>query len=265
MSRIPIHIRPALESDAPALGALHALAFTNSAFLAHAFPGSTLASRTAYLHQRALQALADPNITTLVATAFSSSTDQYSDKDTNNVSEGEILALVRWMGLSGSVSGSGSEKETSTSSPNSNTNTKINPSPATAALLATPPPAVSSMPRNEAVITSFANAMKPGREKWVGEGDIVLDLLCTHPAHQGHGIGTTMLRWGMERADAAGRGIYLEASREGRGLYERLGWGVVGEVEVGFGDMDVDIDTTGRERERERERVCLMRREPVRL
>lgn len=60
------------------------------------------------------------------------------------------------------------------------------------------------------------------------------------PELQGRGVGTTLLRPALERVDTEGQAIYLEASSPGsRRLYERLGFRVIGEVELPDGGPPV--------------------------
>ncbi|PYH81638.1 acyl-CoA N-acyltransferase, partial [Aspergillus uvarum CBS 121591] len=58
------------------------------------------------------------------------------------------------------------------------------------------------------------------------------DILGTNPAYRGQGLGSRLLAWGIARARAEGRQIYLCASREGRSLYVRHGFVRVSEGEV---------------------------------
>ncbi|RAL03880.1 GNAT family N-acetyltransferase [Aspergillus ibericus CBS 121593] len=53
-----------------------------------------------------------------------------------------------------------------------------------------------------------------------------LDMLGTLPEYNGQGIGSRLLRWGLERADAAGVETFLSSTPQGRGLYERYGFRV---------------------------------------
>lgn len=62
----------------------------------------------------------------------------------------------------------------------------------------------------------------------------VLDFLGTAPAHQGKGIGSAFIKWGLEKADARKRRAYLEATEEGYPLYCKYGWKTVEEVTVDF-------------------------------
>ena len=55
-----------------------------------------------------------------------------------------------------------------------------------------------------------------------------LDHLAVAPERQGEGIGKALIRFGLDRAAAAGMCAFLETSKEGNvGLYEHLGFRVV--------------------------------------
>ncbi|XRM47639.1 hypothetical protein ABZX51_010608 [Aspergillus tubingensis] len=56
------------------------------------------------------------------------------------------------------------------------------------------------------------------------EGDIMLEFLATLPEAQGNGVGTALLKWGIERADARNARVYLEATKDGYPLYWKHGW-----------------------------------------
>lgn len=57
-----------------------------------------------------------------------------------------------------------------------------------------------------------------GRKHWY------LELLATRPEYQGKGAAGKLLRWGIERADEEGTETYLEASPDGKPIYEHLGF-----------------------------------------
>ena len=60
------------------------------------------------------------------------------------------------------------------------------------------------------------------------------------PALQGCGVGTALLRPMLDRCDAEDQPVYLEASSRGsRRLYERLGFRVIGEIELPRGGPPV--------------------------
>ncbi|KAK5166502.1 uncharacterized protein LTR77_008045 [Saxophila tyrrhenica] len=62
------------------------------------------------------------------------------------------------------------------------------------------------------------------RELMGDRGHWYLEIVATSPTHQGKGVGSKLMRWGLERADAQGMEAYLEASPEAVPLYEKLGF-----------------------------------------
>lgn len=60
-----------------------------------------------------------------------------------------------------------------------------------------------------------------------------LPTIGVDPACQGRGLGSTLLRFGLQRSDADHVGAYLEASSaRNRALYERHGFQVRGEIQA---------------------------------
>ncbi|KAF7560294.1 hypothetical protein G7046_g3843 [Stylonectria norvegica] len=59
-----------------------------------------------------------------------------------------------------------------------------------------------------------------------------LKLLHTDPEHQRRGAGSMLVKWGLAEADRLGIDAFLESSEAGRALYEKLGFGKVGELIV---------------------------------
>jgi GNAT superfamily N-acetyltransferase len=57
-----------------------------------------------------------------------------------------------------------------------------------------------------------------GRKHWY------LEVLATRPEYQGKGAAGRLLRWGMQRADEEGTETYLEASPDGKPIYEHFGF-----------------------------------------
>lgn len=51
-----------------------------------------------------------------------------------------------------------------------------------------------------------------------------LEILATRKEWQGKGAAGILLRWGLERADEEGVECFIEASPEGKPIYERFGW-----------------------------------------
>lgn len=51
-----------------------------------------------------------------------------------------------------------------------------------------------------------------------------LKYMCVDPAHRRQGIGSAVVRWGMEQCDTLKIPAYLEASSEGLAMYQKLGF-----------------------------------------
>ncbi|KAL4739360.1 acyl-CoA N-acyltransferase [Aspergillus similis] len=49
-----------------------------------------------------------------------------------------------------------------------------------------------------------------------------LDMLATHPAHQGKGAASLLLQWGCDKADQDQISLYVDASSDGWQLYRRF-------------------------------------------
>ena len=58
-----------------------------------------------------------------------------------------------------------------------------------------------------------------------------LSAVAVDPDHQCQGIGKTLIEWGIEQASQDNVPVCLEASAKGIGLYEKLGFKVVNELE----------------------------------
>ncbi|KAL2783854.1 hypothetical protein BJX66DRAFT_110874 [Aspergillus keveii] len=56
---------------------------------------------------------------------------------------------------------------------------------------------------------------------------IELDVLYVHPNYQRRGIASDLLKWGFEKSEELGLPLYLEATAEGRPVYERYGFETV--------------------------------------
>lgn len=74
------------------------------------------------------------------------------------------------------------------------------------------------------------------------ETKLVLAFLSTHKDHQRQGAGEAIVKWGLGQGDQLGIPVYLEASKAGRPLYEKLGFRALGEIivekEIWYGDHD---------------------------
>lgn len=70
----------------------------------------------------------------------------------------------------------------------------------------------------------FGNLVRRHGEIMEGRRHWYLELLATKPEWQGKGAGGKLLRWGLRKADEEGTETYLEASPDGKPIYEHLGF-----------------------------------------
>lgn len=70
----------------------------------------------------------------------------------------------------------------------------------------------------------FGNLVRRHEEIMRGRKHWYLELVATRPEHQGQGAAGKLLRWGIERADEDVMEAYLEASPDGKPIYEHLGF-----------------------------------------
>ncbi|CZT05999.1 hypothetical protein WAI453_005268 [Rhynchosporium graminicola] len=61
-------------------------------------------------------------------------------------------------------------------------------------------------------------AIMKGKRHWY------LEIICTRTEYQGKGAAGNLLRWGIEKSVADGTETYLEASPDGKPIYEHLGF-----------------------------------------
>ncbi|MCJ1344883.1 hypothetical protein MMC31_003088 [Peltigera leucophlebia] len=87
--------------------------------------------------------------------------------------------------------------------------------------------------RAERNLQRFGEVLEGGyaeeKERWY------LLMIGVSPKHQRHGIGTSLIDWGLERAQEEGVICILESSEAGQGLYERKGFRKVGLLEMAEG------------------------------
>ncbi|GFF26533.1 hypothetical protein IFM61606_05328 [Aspergillus udagawae] len=187
------NIRYATEADAPAIAELNVVCFQHAPMYRNMFPNMDPLAALPMKLSRTYDKLSNPKMHLLVAT----------DPASN-----QILGCARW--VIPDIKGR-SENEMVALSDEAR---------ATAAQMAQLRPAGMNVAVYDAVLT----ALEETRQKYVQEDDIVLELLVTHPQHQGKGVGKALLDWGMRMADERHVRIYLEATPEGYPLYRKSGW-----------------------------------------
>lgn len=67
-------------------------------------------------------------------------------------------------------------------------------------------------------LISTHKRLMEGKKHWY------LELIATRPEFQGKGAAGSLLRWGLEKADSEGLDAYLEASPDGKPIYEQFGF-----------------------------------------
>ncbi|KAN0099768.1 acyl-CoA N-acyltransferase [Hyaloscypha variabilis] len=80
-----------------------------------------------------------------------------------------------------------------------------------------------------------AEAVKWQNKYLNGKRYMVLQALATHPSSQGHGIGTKLVQWGVDKADSEGLVCWAHASPSGHFLYRNNGFEEVGRSEFDLG------------------------------
>ncbi|KAI8587202.1 acyl-CoA N-acyltransferase [Geranomyces variabilis] len=82
-------------------------------------------------------------------------------------------------------------------------------------------------------MSAFRKEMGASHERTMGDRPHwYLELLVTHPRHQGIGAGGAIIRWGLQKAREDKVTAYLESSAAGFKVYEHMGFKTIGEVRV---------------------------------
>jgi len=86
-------------------------------------------------------------------------------------------------------------------------------------------------------LEDFRRKMSPiSKRIYDDDKDIELNLIRVLPSYQGKGIGSMLLRWGLQKAAQKGKRVFLQASAESRELYLRNGFEVEAEVRMNLGE-----------------------------
>ena len=201
-SRPRFEVRYATEQDVPAPGQINSAGFESTGLYRNAFANVDFSAISGLKGAWTLKHLANPQMHALAAV----------DSDTK-----EIVAYCRWI----IPTGLGCDQP------------EIPLSEDGAAVAANPmsraPPAMNEGPYN-----AFKKLLEQGREKYVTERVMIVDLLATAPQHQRKGIGRLCMRWGLEKADALKAKVYLEATMDGYPLYSSLGFKPLDEITLDY-------------------------------
>ncbi|KAF7596055.1 hypothetical protein BBP40_003836 [Aspergillus hancockii] len=200
---MPIHTRYAIESDASQLAHINVTSFSPSPLYQHAFADVDFPALHTLKYARALQKFTD--LKTHVQVAIDSET-------------GAVLGSTRW-----AIPLHYQQKPES-----------LHVLPEDASKMAADPEKFLPEKTNKKIYSLFFDMLKSMRAKYMKGDDIVLEYLAILPEQQGKGIGSQLLQWGMQKADALNARIYLEASVEGYPLYKKYGWELLEEVDLDF-------------------------------
>jgi len=81
----------------------------------------------------------------------------------------------------------------------------------------------------------FGGLQKKNREIMGDRPHWLLHLIMVLPEHQGKGLSTQLMNWGLKRAREDGLPIYLDATPRAKAVYERFGFKVVDTLTFGDG------------------------------
>jgi len=81
--------------------------------------------------------------------------------------------------------------------------------------------------KNEARVEFMKDVAQSRKDFISTQPSVLLAMLVVDPEYQRKGIGHMMLKWGLEKMDELKIIGYLEASPQGKGLYEEFGFKVV--------------------------------------
>lgn len=84
-------------------------------------------------------------------------------------------------------------------------------------------------PQRQAAFQAASGEKKQRFFDEYGDRQLRLKILGVHPDHWRRGIGSELVRWGMNRASEEGIPVTLVAGSQGLHLYSRLGFKTLGE------------------------------------
>ncbi|KAE8145248.1 acyl-CoA N-acyltransferase [Aspergillus avenaceus] len=197
---MPIHLRYATEADSAALAHINAASFSPSIFYQNAFHDVTYSALYTLKYARSLQRLIDPRTHNVVAI----------DTDT-----GTVVGSARWI------------------IPQDRTEPMAEISEDGQRMAENPEQFIPVEVKQE-IYASWVNMTKESRKKHLRDDDLLLEYLAIAPDHQGKGIGSQLLKWGLAQADTLNARIYLEASVDGYLLYSKNGFEVREEFNLDF-------------------------------
>ncbi|KAF9890831.1 hypothetical protein FE257_005402 [Aspergillus nanangensis] len=205
-----IQIRYAKESDSAALGGINVASFRHQLYWGNAFPSIADAQIVPLKEVRALEKMGAPQVHVLTSV------------DTAD----RPVGYARWT-IPGETNPHRVELSDQAQAMVTNLSSLI--------------PAGVRTPLYE----EFFRLMKESRNEYVKEDDMILDFLATLPEAQGKGVGTKLLQWGMEQADARDARVYLEATQDGYPLYSKFGWERLEDLVIDFEPFEGKGQATG--------------------
>lgn len=107
----------------------------------------------------------------------------------------------------------------------------------------------------------FFGALESMQKKYIDpENMYVMGLLGTDPEFHRKGAATMLLKHVLDMADREGKKAYIEATKPGRPVYERLGWKVIDRITLSLDEEDVN---SGKIKDEDREgQNWVMMRDP---
>ncbi|GAA82880.1 GNAT family acetyltransferase [Aspergillus luchuensis IFO 4308] len=187
---MPFTIRYATEQDAPHLANINVVSFNHQALWSALFPNVDVPGTLPLKTARCLDKLRSPQVHVVVAV----------DDDS-----GKVIGYSRWW----------FPKDYDTSVVELS-------SEGLDALTAHDNGKAYPEGLNMEAYQAFKDLLADLQRAYLEEDDI--KFLATLPEAQGNGVGTALLKWGIERADARNARVYLEATKDGYPLYWKHGW-----------------------------------------